>query len=59
MAITEAGEVGALASLLFQQAGPTFAVAKIAVTEDPWRLPEKDGAKIAQRFRIALGIDAP
>ena len=34
-----------------------LAVAKIAVTEDPWALPEKDGANIAHRFRVALGID--
>ena len=32
-------------------------VAKIAVTEDPWALPEKDGATIAHRFRTALGLE--
>jgi hypothetical protein len=34
-----------------------LAVAKVAVTEDPWALPEKDGATIAHRFRAALGIE--
>jgi hypothetical protein len=34
-----------------------LAVAKIAVTEDPWALPEKDGATIAHRFRTALGLE--
>jgi hypothetical protein len=34
-----------------------LAVAKIAITEDPWRLPEKDGAAIAHRFRAALGLE--
>ena len=33
-----------------------LAVAKIAITEDPWALPEKDGATIAHRFRAALGF---
>jgi hypothetical protein len=33
-----------------------LAVAKIAITEDPWALPEKDGAAIGQRFRAALGV---
>ena len=35
--------------------GPTFAVAKISLTEDPWALPIKDGATIAGRFRHAIG----
>ena len=37
--------------------GPVLAVAKIAITDDPWRLPEKDGATIAYRFRTALGLE--
>jgi hypothetical protein len=36
-----------------------FAVAKIAVSEDPWSLPVKDGGAIARRFRIALGVETP
>jgi len=42
-----------LAELMFRAPGPTFAVAKIAITEEPWALPEKDGAVIARRFRSA------
>ena len=55
MTVTEQGKVGELAELLFKTPGPVLAVAKIAISEDPWALPEKDGATIAQRFRGALG----
>ena len=55
--ITEQGAVGELADFLFKAAGPVLAVAKIAITDDPWRLPEKDGATIAYRFRTALGLE--
>jgi thiamine pyrophosphate-dependent acetolactate synthase large subunit-like protein len=57
MLVTEDAQVGALADLMFKETGPTFAVAKIAITEDPWALPVKDGAAIARRFRIALGVE--
>jgi thiamine pyrophosphate-dependent acetolactate synthase large subunit-like protein len=53
---TEQGAIGELAELLFETPGPALAVAKIALTEDPWALPEKDGAAIAHRFRAALGV---
>ena len=55
MTVTEQGKVGELAELLFKTPGPVLAVAKIAITEDPWALPEKDGAAIAQRFREGAG----
>src|SRR5262245_62291577 len=55
LAITEQSAVGELAELLFKTPGPVLAVAKIALTEDAWALPEKDGAAIAHRFRAALG----
>jgi hypothetical protein len=54
--VTEQGAVGELAELLFVTPGPVLAVAKIALTEDPWALPEKDGTAIAHRFRTALGV---
>jgi thiamine pyrophosphate-dependent acetolactate synthase large subunit-like protein len=57
MSVTEQGQVGELAELMFKTPGPVLAVAKIAVTHDPWRLPEKDGAAIARRFRISLGLE--
>jgi phosphonopyruvate decarboxylase len=57
MEVLEANQVGKLAEHVFKTPGPTFAVAKIALTEDPWRLPIKDGAAIARRFRVALGLD--
>jgi len=56
LTVTEQGAVPELAELLFQAPGPVLAVAKIALTEDPWALPEKDGAAIAHRFRAALGV---
>ena len=57
MTVTEQSAVIELARLLFETPGPVLAVAKIAITEDPWALPEKDGAAIAHRFRAALGVD--
>ena len=57
MTVTEQGKVGELAEFLFQGQGPALAVAKIARSEDPWRLPEKDGGTIAYRFRVALGVE--
>ncbi|MGH2626252.1 MAG: thiamine pyrophosphate-dependent enzyme, partial [Anaerolineales bacterium] len=57
LTVTEQSGVGELAELLFKAPGPVLAVAKIALSEDPWSLPEKDGAAIAYRFRGALGVD--
>ena len=57
MAVTEHGAVGELADFLFKAPGPVFATAKIALSDDPWMLPVKDGVAIAQRFRTALGVD--
>jgi len=59
MTVTEQGATAALGRFLFAQAGPVLAVAKIAITEDPWALPEKDGATLAHRFRAALGLEKP
>ena len=54
--VTEQGKTSELADFLFKAPGPALAVAKIAVTDDPWALPEKDGTAIAHRFRAALGV---
>jgi phosphonopyruvate decarboxylase len=56
LTVTTQGAVAELAEFLFRTPGPVLAVAKIALTEDPWALPEKDGAAIAHRFRAALGV---
>jgi len=56
MQVVEQGKVGELAEFLFKTPGPVFAIAKIAVTEDPWQLPIKDGAAISGRFRQAIGV---
>jgi thiamine pyrophosphate-dependent acetolactate synthase large subunit-like protein len=56
MTVTEQSAVPELAKLLFEAPGPVLAVAKIAITDDPWALPEKDGGTIAHRFRVALGV---
>jgi phosphonopyruvate decarboxylase len=55
LTVTEHSALDELAELLFKTTGPVLAVAKIALTDDPWALPEKDGAAIAHRFRTALG----
>ena len=56
---TSHADIQTLVKLLFQSPGPSFAVAKIGLSEDPWALPEKDGAAIARRFQIALGVAKP
>jgi thiamine pyrophosphate-dependent acetolactate synthase large subunit-like protein len=55
--ITAAGALPEVADFLFKTAGPVLAVAKIAISDDPWRLPQRDGATIAFRFRSALGLE--
>lgn len=57
MDVTEHGAVDELAQFLFKTPGPVFATAKIAISEDPWMLPVKDGVAIARRFRVALGLE--
>jgi thiamine pyrophosphate-dependent acetolactate synthase large subunit-like protein len=57
MTVTEPGATATLGRFLFAQPGPVLAVAKVAITEDPWALPEKDGATLAHRFRTALGLE--
>ncbi len=52
--VTSMDQMDALAELMFHRPGPTFAEAKIALTDEPWALPEKDGAVIARRFRGAV-----
>jgi len=59
MLVTEHAQVDELATLLFKTPGPVFALTKIALSEDPWALPEKDGAAIARRFQVALGVAKP
>ena len=53
MLVTAMDQVPALCDMLYRKPGPTFALAKIALTKDPLLLPEKDGAIIARRFRDA------
>lgn len=57
MVVTDMSDVGNLAKFLFETPGPILAVAKIALSEDPWMLPEKDGVSIGRRFRISLGLE--
>ncbi len=53
MLVTEMAQVPDLAEMMYRAPGPALAVAKIALSEDPLLLPEKDGAAIARRFRDA------
>ena len=51
MMVTAMDQVDELAEMLFRAPGPSFAVAKINLSQDPLLLPEKDGVLIAERFR--------
>jgi thiamine pyrophosphate-dependent acetolactate synthase large subunit-like protein len=53
MLVTSMEQVPALTELLYRTPGPSFAVAKIALTSDSLELPEKDGVLIASAFRKA------
>lgn len=57
MLVTSMDQVPGLCAMLFDAPGPTFAVAKIALTQDTMTLPEKDGVLIAQAFRRAACRD--
>jgi phosphonopyruvate decarboxylase len=57
LTVSELSALPQLARLLFETPGPVLAVARIAVSKDPPALPEKDGAAIARRFRVALGLE--
>jgi phosphonopyruvate decarboxylase len=59
LTVTEQKQAPELADFVFKAPGPVLAVAKISLGEDPWQLPEKDGAAIARRFRVALGLEKP
>ena len=53
MLVTLMEQLPALTEMLFRKPGPNFALAKIALTQDPLELPEKDGVLIAGAFRKA------
>ena len=53
MSVSGMSAVPDLAELLFRSPGPVLAVAKIALSDDPLLLPEKDGVVIAERFQRA------
>lgn len=53
MLVTSMDQIPDLTDMLFHRPGPTFALAKIALTQDPLKLPEKDGVLIAEAFRKA------
>lgn len=57
MLVTSMDQIPALCDMLFNQPGPTFALAKIALTQDPMILPEKDGVLIARAFQTAASRD--
>jgi thiamine pyrophosphate-dependent acetolactate synthase large subunit-like protein len=50
----DTGEVEALVPRLRREA--LFAVIRIAVEEEPRHLPPRDGARLADRFRRAIGV---
>lgn len=56
MLVTEHSQIGELTKFIFERPGPVLAVTKIALSEDPWSLPEKDGGTIVRRFRATIGV---
>ena len=48
--------MGELAEFLFKTPGPVLAIAKIALTEDPWALPGKGArpSRTGSGWRLAL-----
>ncbi|MGI9437967.1 MAG: thiamine pyrophosphate-dependent enzyme [Geminicoccaceae bacterium] len=57
LTVTSPADLAPLRTLLFQDIGPTFAVAKIAITDDPLILPTNKGSVIVTDFRRALGVE--
>lgn len=56
MAVSDADDLEALEALLYEQPGPSLALAKVALTDDPLVLPTNNGAIMVGRFRAALGL---
>ena len=56
MTLTREDDLLALEALLYDRPGPTLAVAKVALTNDPLVLPTNNGALMTARFRTALGL---
>lgn len=57
MTLNDADDLPALEELIYEKPGPTLAVAKIALTDDPLALPTNNGVVMAARFRGALGLE--
>lgn len=55
MAVRHSADIDALRRLLFEDAGPTLAVAKINLGDDPLVLPTNNAAWMAEQFRRAIG----
>jgi len=49
-------DVRALGKLLFEDAGPSLAVAKIELSDDPLVLPTNNAAWMTEQFRQTLGL---
>ncbi|MGI9418759.1 MAG: thiamine pyrophosphate-dependent enzyme [Geminicoccaceae bacterium] len=56
MTLNGQDDMPALEELMFERPGPTLAVARITLTDDPLVLPTNNGAVMAGRFRAALGL---
>lgn len=58
MDLKEPSELDDLQTLLFHQPGPTLAVAKVELGDDPLVLPTNNAAWMAEQFRCDLGVSA-
>jgi thiamine pyrophosphate-dependent acetolactate synthase large subunit-like protein len=56
LTIDDMAGVQRLATMLRDPRGPLFARLRVAATDHPRVLPEKDGVAIKRRFRAALGV---
>ena len=52
--ITDEAGVAGLGSMLFNQAGPVFAVVKVVDEKLPMVVPPRDGSYLKSRFRVGL-----
>ena len=58
MSLKDPTELPTLKALLFKDPGPTLAVAKIELGDDPLVLPTNNAAWMAEQFRKSLGVSS-
>lgn len=59
MALESQADIEESQRLMFEEAGPTLAVAKIELSDDPLVLPTNNAAWMTEQFRQAIGVATP